>query len=88
MIIDNLYELLLDKEENNLIGELTYEGIAIKWTYDSFNREFDYDESELEHLHRICENDLDIINEHIDGNTHHISDATIEDTYISFYIEE
>lgn len=87
MILDNLYKLLLDKEGHNLIGNLSFEGIGIKWEYDSFNQEFELEENELEHLHRIYEEDLEIINQHI-GNDNHISDATIEDTYISFYIEQ
>lgn len=88
MILNELYELLQEELSHELIGDLFFDGIAIKWEYDSFNKELDYDENELEHLHNIYDDDLELINEYLIDEDYNISDPTIEDTYISFYIEE
>lgn len=87
MELNNIFELLLEEATDSLVGQITYEGIGIKWEYDSFNIEFDEFESELEHLHRIFEEDLETIGDVTNIKNHNISDPTIEDTYISFYIE-
>ena len=87
MELNDIFELLLEEASDSLVGQITYEGIAIKWEYDSFNIEFNEFESELEHLHRIFGEDLETIEDITNINNYHISDPTIEDTYISFYIE-
>jgi hypothetical protein len=88
MELSELFELMNEEASDHIIGLLSYEGIAIKWEYDSFNVEFDEFESDLEHLHRILHNDLETIKDIINMKNCHISDPTIEDTYISFYIEQ
>lgn len=88
MLLEELYELLQDEVQLNLIGTISNEGIAIKWEYDSFNIDFDLDESELEHLQRIYSDDLENIKECLDDLDFYITEPTIEDTYISFYIEQ
>ena len=88
MGLSELYNLMDEEASDSIIGVLSYEGIAIKWEYDSFNGEFEELESDLEHLHRIYEEDLESINDIIDMKHYHITEPTIEDTYILFYIEE
>jgi len=88
MELTDLYNLMKEEVCDSIVGYISYEGIAIKWEYDSFNNEFDDNESELEHLHRIFEEDLETIEELVNIENCHISDPTIEDTYISFYIEQ
>ncbi len=87
MELRKLYNLMEEEVSDSIVGYISYEGIAIKWEYDSFNNEFDSNEGELEHLHRIFEEDLETIEELINIKNYYISDPTIEDTYISFYIE-
>lgn len=88
MLLYELYNHLQEELSDKIFGELSFDAIAIKWEYDSFNKELDFDETELEHLHHTYEDDLNLIKEYLDDEKHHISDPTIEDTYISFYIEE
>lgn len=88
MSLDELYNILQDELSSEILGTLSIDGIAIKWEYDSFNKELDYDETELEHLHNTYEGDLESIKEFLIDEKHHIGDPTIEDSYISFYIEE
>lgn len=88
MILAQLYELLEEEVSNNLIGTISNEGIAIKWEYDSFNAEFEIDETEHDHLERIYNDDIEIMKDYFEFDDFHISEPTIEDTYISFYIEE
>ena len=88
MELSELYDLMNEEVSDSIVGYISYEGIAIKWEYDSFNNEFEDNESELEHLHRIFEEDLETIEDIINIENCHISDPTIEDTYISFYIEQ
>ena len=88
MGLSELFELMHEEVSDQIIGLLSYEGIAIKWEYDSFNIEFNEFETELEHLHRIFEEDLETIKDIINIGSCIISDPTIEDTYISFYIEQ
>lgn len=88
MELSELYNLMQEEVSDSIVGLLSYEGIAIKWEYDSFNNEFDNNESELEHLHRVFEEDLETIEDIINIENCHVSDPTIEDTYISFYIEQ
>ena len=88
MELSELFELMNEEASDHIIGLLSYEGIAIKWEYDSFNVDFDELESELEHLHRIFDEDLETIKDIINMEKYLISDPTIEDTYISFYIEQ
>ena len=88
MGLSELYKLMNEEVSDSIIGLLSYEGIAIKWEYDSFNIDFDEYETDLEHLHRIFDEDLEIIKDIINIENYHISDPTIEDTYISFYIEQ
>lgn len=88
MLLIELYKILQEETKFDLIGELSYDGLTIKWYYDSFNNEFEDNESELEHLHRILEEDVEIINDFISLEHLHVSHPTIEDTYVSFYIEE
>jgi hypothetical protein len=88
MLLDELYNLIEEEVSYNLIGTVINEGIAIKWEYDSFNAELEIDESEDEHLEKIYFDDLEILKDTINLKDFHISDPTIEDTYISFYIEK
>lgn len=88
MDLSELFEMMHEEVTDQIVGILSYEGIAIKWEYDSFNTEFSELESELEHLHRIFDEDLETIKDIINMKNYHISDPTIEDTYISFYIEQ
>ena len=88
MLLDELFNILEEEVSYNLIGSITNEGIAIKWEYDSFNGELDYGETEIEHLERIYHDDLEIMKDLTNLEDFHISDPTIEDTYISFYIEK
>lgn len=87
MILAELYELLEEEVSYNLIGTISNEGIAIKWEYDSFNGEFEIDETEHDHLERIYNDDIEIMKDYFEFDDFHISEPTIEDTYISFYIE-
>jgi len=88
MELSELFNIMHEEASDQIIGLLSFEGIAIKWEYDSFNVEFNEFETELDHLHRIFEEDLETIKDIIDMKDCIISDPTIEDTYISFYIEQ
>lgn len=88
MLLTELFDILDEEVSHNLNGTISNDEIAIKWEYDCFNTDFEIDESEEEHLEKIYNDDIEIIKEYINIDDFNITNPTIEDTYISFYIEE
>lgn len=88
MNLENLYDILYKEVSFNLIGTLIIEEIGIKWEYNCINDELELDETDDEYLTKIYLDDFEIIRDSVNLDKFNITEPIIEDTYISFYIEE
>ena len=80
-LYDELKEISFD-----LMGKISYDGISIKWQYDLYNNEIEF-ETEEEFLNKIFQDDLEIINDYICIDHYDITTPIIDETIISFHIE-
>lgn len=86
MSTQDLYNHLETEVENDLQGQLSFDGSVLKWEYDGFD--FLHDNLE-EHLDLVAHEDKEIINEFIvDYEEFIITEPETHDTFIYFYVEK
>lgn len=86
MSTQELYQQLNEEIENELQGQLIFDGVVLKWEYDGFD--FLHDDLE-EHLDLVAHEDKELINEILaDYNEFIITEPETHDTFVYFYIEK
>ena len=83
MSTQDLYNHLQEEVDNDLQGQLIWDGAVLKWEYDGFD--FLHDGLE-EHLDLVAHEDKEIINENI-TDEFVMTEPETHDTFIYFYIE-
>ena len=84
MSLDEVYDILYDELSNDLTGTLNYDGVSIKWEFDSFS----VLGSDEDSVHETYEMDCELINGIIELSDYTISQPEIVDQFIMFYITE
>ena len=83
--LEKLYNTLQEELENELHGTITFDGYIIKWEYDCFGVDLEYDVEE--HLEIIHSEDYELIEEVVFKTEHSMSVLEIDDTIATFYID-
>jgi len=84
MSLEEVYDVLYKELSNDLTGVLVFDGVTIKWEFDSFSV-LGTDEDAM---HDTYEMDYELIIGVVDLNDFSVSQPEIVDQFIMFYITE